>query len=267
MYPGKVKRVNKDDLRAMIDDGQWSKTNENFIVETRDKIIEAALSKKISIIVDDTNFDKSHSDRLKTLALKYEAEFKEHYIDVPLHECIKRDKLRPNPVGEQVIKRMYYQHVKKDGSPNMVPIPDFNFNPQLEDIYIFDIDGTTALNLSGRNWYDENNVDKDSPFLTVIHTLQSLSLTHSLIGLSGRKETCQALTEKWLIKYGVKYKALYMRPADDNRPDAVIKEELYNKHIKDKYNVVAVFDDRDQVVDLWRNKLKLTCFQVNYGNF
>ena len=40
---------------------------------------------------------------------------------------------------------------------------------------------------------------------------------------------------------------------------------IYN-HINGKYNVLGVFDDRDQVVSVWRS-LGLTCFQVNWGNF
>lgn len=37
-------------------------------------------------------------------------------------------------------------------------------------------------------------------------------------------------------------------------------------NIKDKYNVLGIFDDRQQVVDMWRS-LGLKCFQVEPGNF
>jgi predicted ABC-type ATPase len=40
---GSVKRVNKDDLRAMLDAGEWSKENEKFVLKVRDFIIEKAL--------------------------------------------------------------------------------------------------------------------------------------------------------------------------------------------------------------------------------
>ncbi len=52
-----------------------------------------------------------------------------------------------------------------------------------------------------------------------------------------------------------------MRKGDDTRPDAAVKEELYSQHIKGKYNVVAVFDDRLQVCRLW-HKLGLPLFRV-----
>jgi tRNA uridine 5-carbamoylmethylation protein Kti12 len=36
---GKVKRVNKDDLRDMIDAGIWSKINEQLILDARDAML------------------------------------------------------------------------------------------------------------------------------------------------------------------------------------------------------------------------------------
>jgi hypothetical protein len=57
-----------------------------------------------------------------------------------------------------------------------------------------------------------------------------------------------------------------MRKTSDMRKDAVVKEEIYNENILDKYNVLLVLDDRNQVVDFWRSK-GLTCFQVAPGDF
>lgn len=57
-----------------------------------------------------------------------------------------------------------------------------------------------------------------------------------------------------------------MRKDNDFRKDAVIKEEIYKTFIEPKYDVVAVFEDRDQCVESWRN-LGLLCCQVWYGDF
>jgi hypothetical protein len=57
-----------------------------------------------------------------------------------------------------------------------------------------------------------------------------------------------------------------MRRSGDNRCDSIVKEEIYNDYIKDKYNVLAVFDDRDRVCDMWR-RIGLLCLQVWYGSF
>jgi hypothetical protein len=58
-----------------------------------------------------------------------------------------------------------------------------------------------------------------------------------------------------------------MRRAGDRRKDTVVKREIYERHIAGHYTVRVVFDDRDQVVRLWRDELNLPCFQVAWGNF
>ena len=65
-------------------------------------------------------------------------------------------------------------------------------------------------------------------------------------------DVCKKETEKRLRNNGVLFDELYMRKTDDVRRDSIIKEELYNEHIKDKYNVNMVFDDRPQVIRMWR---------------
>lgn len=42
---------------------------------------------------------------------KYKIEFKDFFI--PLEECIKRDSLRENPIGEEIIRNTYnkYKHI------------------------------------------------------------------------------------------------------------------------------------------------------------
>ena len=58
-----------------------------------------------------------------------------------------------------------------------------------------------------------------------------------------------------------------MRDDGDYRKDNITKLEMYNKHIKGKYDVEFVLDDRDSVVKMWRDELDLTCMQVDWGNF
>ena len=58
-----------------------------------------------------------------------------------------------------------------------------------------------------------------------------------------------------------------MRKEKDYRKDSIVKTEIYNEYIKDKYCVTAVFDDRDQVVNDCGRKLGLLCNQVWKGDF
>ena len=62
------------------------------------------------------------------------------------------------------------------------------------------------------------------------------------------------------------YLALFMRPYGDSRKDSVVKREIFEREIQSRYQVVGVFDDRMQVVRMWRD-LGLTVFQVADGDF
>jgi hypothetical protein len=64
----------------------------------------------------------------------------------------------------------------------------------------------------------------------------------------------------------VPYDELWMRPAGDTRRDDIVKAELFDAHLRHRYNVRVSLDDRDRVVALWR-RMGLPTWQVNYGNF
>ena len=58
-----------------------------------------------------------------------------------------------------------------------------------------------------------------------------------------------------------------MRAHLDTKPDYTVKQEMYDRMlVEDKGRLIAVFDDRQQVVDMWR-KNKVTCYQVAKGNY
>ena len=76
------------------------------------------------------------------------------------------------------------------------------------------------------------------------------------------------ITDGWLKNWNYNYECLglLMRPDDDNRSDAVVKEEIYLNEIKPHYSVFMVLDDRNKVVEMWREH-GLVCHQVADGNF
>jgi len=53
---------------------------------------------------------------------------------------------------------------------------------------------------------------------------------------------------------------LFMRQMHDSRKDTIVKREIYDVFLRNK-NIIAVFDDRPSVVDMW-NDLGLTVFAV-----
>ena len=104
--PARYKRVNKDELRLMLDNGRYSPDNERLVETVRDRVILAAVAAGKDVIVDDTNLDTRHETRIRRI-VGDRAGVVVKVFEVPLEECIRRDRERPAPVGEPVIRRMY----------------------------------------------------------------------------------------------------------------------------------------------------------------
>lgn len=254
--PNGIKRVSKDDLRSMLDNGKWSGDAEKFILQCRDVLIWYALDAHKHVIVDDTNLKPSHEIRIRQLAEKIAEVEIIDFTDVPIEECIERDLKRPNSVGSKVIWRMYWQFLHKPKEP---PVRDLS----LPDCVICDIDGTLALH-NGRGAYEFERAGEDAINESVA---KFLSGQDRVIFVTGREEKWRELTEKWLAEKAVfNWRHLYMRPTGDARKDFVVKKEIYEAHIRGRYSVVTVLDDRDQTVAFWRSE-GLPCWQVNYGTF
>lgn len=252
------KRVNKDDLRAMIDGSKWSKENEKQIIESRDLLIIQYLDAGFNVVVDDTNFSQIHTEALIDIAENCDAEFEEKFIDTPVYECIERDAKRGDKsVGSKVILGMYFKYLRKDAE----------WKENRQNAFIFDIDGTLA-HMVDRSPYDYTKVGTDVVNHNVAMILRCLRGNTGLpiIIMSGRKAECEQETVKWLQENNIPFDHLIMRETEDNRKDAIIKKELYHKYVEPFYNIIGVFDDRNQVVDMWRG-LGLTCAQVDYGGF
>lgn len=267
---GNIKRVNKDDLRDMIDAGKWGKNNEKHILKVRDNLVEHYLHSGYSVIVDDTNLAPKHEATLKELATKLGATFEtKSFLDVSLKTCIERDLKRPISVGERVIRQMYDNYLKPDTTKAEAP----KWIADAPVAIICDIDGTLA-HMSGRSPYEWDKVGEDTLDRVVAHILETYRSHYhnagekiSIIMLSGRDGSCRDLTFDWLVNNGVQFDELYMREAGDMRKDNIVKRELYEQHIAGKYNVEFVLDDRNQVVDMWRNELGLKVLQVAEGDF
>lgn len=146
-------RVNKDDLRAMMNNGEFSGKLEKQVIRTEREIAENALKIGKNVVIDDTNFNPIHEEYFRDLAVRYGAEFEIKFFDTPLAMCIDRDNKRPNGVGEAVIRRMYDQYLK--------PKPAiYERDGSLPKAIICDIDGTLA-HMKDRSPFDWSRVDQD----------------------------------------------------------------------------------------------------------
>lgn len=259
-----IKRVNKDDLRAMLDNSQWSKGNEDIILGIRDNIIKLCLFEGKHVIVDDTNLHPKHEARLREIAKKCNASFiVQDFTNVTLEDCLDRDRHRPNPVGSEVIYKMFDSFLKEEAAEiNKRPI-----DPELPWAVIVDIDGTLAYNDGHRGWYEYDKVAEDTCHEHIKELVINIADQYTIIVVSGREDSCRDITLAWLNNNFIPYDELHMRKTGDHRKDDIVKKELFNEHIADKYNVLFALDDRNRVVDMWRKELHIPCLQVNYGDF
>lgn len=242
----------------MLDGGKWSKSNEKQILLIRDTFVESFLREGINVIVDDTNFAPKHEARLRQIARDMNAEFEIKIFDADVEDCIERDKARPNGVGETVIRRMWRDFV----IPKTTVVEDGT----LPTAVLCDLDGTLA-DISWRNPYDASDVSQDKlkPMTRYVLDLATKDGNH-VIYISGREEKDRLPSEEWLKGHDCPPGPLFMRATGDKRKDWIIKQEIFDREIRGKYNVLFVLDDRTQVVETWR-AMGLTCFQVAEGDF
>jgi predicted kinase len=272
-------RVNRDDLRRMLHGGRtgygWAEVQVTLAQRAQ---IDTLLRAGVDVICDDTNLRSRVVRELAELAVRAGATVHiKDFFDVPLDECIARDAGRPTDeqVGEDVIRDIFQRYLAGRRLPLPVPALStvaigggpYRPPPGKPDAVLVDIDGTVAL-MADRSPYDMTRVGEDTPHSPVIATVRALRAAgFRIVFCSGRSEDARAATEKWLATHlDVGYDALYMRALGDQRRDSVVKADIFDRELRHAYRILCVFDDRDQVVRMWRS-LGLTVFQVAEGAF
>ncbi|QBI98750.1 polynucleotide kinase [Mycobacterium phage Bobby] len=279
--------VNRDLIRQQLLDSWWTgKTEDEDRVTIAEKAqVEAFLKQNVNIVIDNTNLNPKFLRQWARLATQYGAEFEVVDIKTGVDECKRRAYRRWTQEAGTPLER-YIDPRVIDAKAKQFPIEKwpritagpFTIEPVewiegLPEIVLVDIDGTLS-HMTGRSPYDYSRVGEDVVDEQV-RDLVNLVWHEEPCGvflMSGRPDTCRDETTKWLTKNSICWDELYMRPADakDERgnslPDYQVKYHLFNEHIRGKYNVRFILDDRQQVVDMWR-RLGLKCLQVAPGNF
>jgi len=269
-------RINRDDFRFMMKDAPVCDPKiEGIISKLVLNAVDVCLMKNLSVIVDQTHLKAEYIEALAE-HVKYRANFRVQLFDISLDKAIERDNAREKKVGEAVIRKMWKDYRSLvDGNGKIFESRSIQkhvyknpvYVPTLEEVILCDLDGTLAHMNGKRGPFEWLKTDIDDLDEIVAKTIKDhVALGHKVIFMSGRDEEGREKTEQWLEFYGFKYHALYMRKRGDFRKDNIVKEELYNEHIKGKYNVRVIYDDRQQVVDMWRS-LGLKVFQVEKGDF
>jgi predicted kinase len=283
-------RVNRDGLRksmlAVSLNEYWRAENnfiqrtESLVNEVHNAAIKTALRKDWNILIDNTHIKLAYINQIIKLVSDFKVEIRFKLMDTPLEECIERDKNRADQVGETVIREQFekLQILKKSFNieqvititPSKKESAVMVQDETLPKCVIVDIDGTVA-DKGNRIAYEWSKVGEDIPKLNIIRLVKILkSEGYEIIFFSGRDAVCRPQTLEWLcqhFEWQPTHFQLYMRNENDNRKDSLIKKELFEAQVKDKYFVDFVIDDRNQVVDMWRMELGLVCLQVDYGDF
>ena len=258
---------------------------DKFIRASIEKLVTLHIQEQIQehdyIILSNTNLTTKHREaQHRDLESRG---FLVHYVVFNSHinNLLSQNLLRKNTVKENVIFDMYQrmQHQLEDIAQNECEylsdhVTNKSFFEQSNRCIICDIDGTIAhIKNNSRTHFQMHKVDEDELDDVVFTLVNALAKAYDaeLIFLTGRTSDCFSKTIKWLdyqyseygqcSKNGLDYSAnyeygdyhLYSRLNGDNRKDFIVKEELYNTFIKDRYEVIAVFDDRPVCVDLWND--------------
>ncbi|GAB2594179.1 phosphatase domain-containing protein [Spirosoma areae] len=288
-------RVNRDDLRRSLLSVSlreywetWPDREKNrietIVNELQKTAILDGLERGWHILIDNTNLKLSYLNEFRRLlAAHFDAvSISYQLLDVPVEECVRRDRERTDSVGEDVIRRQAEQVavMKKNFKfrPETLtrdPVFQRKQNEMLPRCVLVDIDGTVAQ-MGDRSPFDWHKVGVDTPKWPIINLVKAMRASgYAIVFFSGRDAVCRPETTAWLNQhFGWQADAtptpdyeLFMRPKSDNRKDAIVKHELFDAHIAGRYYVEFVVDDRQQVVDMWRRTLGLTCVQVDYGDF
>lgn len=261
--------IERDMLRQSIfhleGKGILSKDKEAIVTERQVAEVEELFRCGFqTVIISDTNLSWKNINKWKQLSQKLDVDFEHKKIEVSLKTALERNSLREDKVPEQVIKRQYSQYLRAFGKTEYRPLI---LSSKKENAVITDMDGTVRL-MNGRSPYDAMKAGQDMPNASVILNIEAVVKYHNwkFIVLSGATDDSFDIVYDFWCDLGLEPDLILMREVGDQSNDAILKKGFYHDFIEPVYNVMNIWDDRNQVVKMWR-ELGLHCFQVADGDF
>lgn len=107
-------RLNRDDIRKMFSQ-KWSPQLEDMVKATEYSAMISALCSHMDVVIDDVSNLNAYTRKiidvyLFPLNLPEGIEIVTQDFFIPLQDCIERDSKRPNPIGEEVIRKTYEKY-------------------------------------------------------------------------------------------------------------------------------------------------------------
>lgn len=273
--------VSRDDLRRQLfgkRGGETTNDEEREVTKRQHEVVRTLLRAGYDVGIDDTNLPTKAARVWLGIAEDEGATVTwEDLRMVPLETCLERNARREHPVPEDWIKDKWERYCRNPAPnptrPLKVDAP-LTFPPYVRDetlpaAFLCDIDGTMAKNIGYRSPYDIAMAGYDvlnGAVDCVVWALRSRG--YRILFTTGRHEQFRDLTVEWLQREAnlrPEHYELVMRKDGDDRNDAIVKSEMLDE-IGTRYYVVGVLDDRNRVVNMWRQR-GLTCLQAAEGNF
>ena len=267
-------------MRNMLGE-YWVPTREKVVSAIYNTTLAYAMDKGYSIVVDNMNLNPKTCEELEkrvtdfntnfTYDWQYEVEYKDFFT--PVEECIRRDAMRPNPIGEKVIKQTWSRYrdfiIQEDINNMLKKVPEHVDGGH--PVVLVDMDATLCLNTTGRPYFGEGAAEgmlNDIPVPGTCTLVKYMYEGCKVIIVTGREGTPEIVeaTKKWLANNGIEVDEMFFRPVKDYSPGADCKKAIYEREIKGKYNVQFVLEDNYKCVQMWREQ-GLVCLQPNEGKF
>jgi predicted kinase len=272
---GNTMIVSRDDIREAM--GVASGEAEQAVTLVHRAQMEGAFAAGMDVIVADTNINPKFRKALIKFCHEHAQDVHVKVFPIGLDEAILRDSKRIDKVGADVVTKFWNDMQSQSLRDDTLPHPRFKKYEHVlgadwkPPAVIVDIDGTVANHDGKRSPFDESKVFGDQPIWDVIDIIGSLKASgdYSIVFVSGRTDGCEDDTRQWIeffFQFDKTEYDLFMRKSGDQRPDYVIKAEIYDEKVIPNWNIKMVFDDRDQVVRHVRAR-GITVAQVAPGRF
>jgi len=133
---------------------------------------------------------------------------------------------------------------------------------------LVDMDGTLCHRegFTDRDPYDWSRASEDGLDPIVGDIVHRFSADHTVIIFTARPASAELICRSWLKRHRVPFDHIFTRADKDNREDSIVKWEMYEEFVQPFWSVQFILDDRQRVVDMWREK-GLKCLQVAPGDF
>ena len=271
-------RINNDDMRNMLG-VYWVPSREELITHSKNLLAIHAMMLGYDIVIDNMNLNpkevkfwedivETHNNTIQNSDYydKYVIEFQDFFI--PLEECIRRDAMRTNPIGEKVIRDTWrrYKHFIQT-----TEVEKYVNNLRAWDMgkptcVVVDMDSTLCFNTTKRPWYGEGAAEgmiNDVPNGGVCDVIFELQKSYPIILATGRDTSQEEVTKQWLLDHEINISEFYFRKEGDYRKGVEVKREQIEDIMKN-YNILAVFEDCEPIVQMYRD-MGLTVLQPNKG--